>query len=422
MFVATAWQALGSLLGLAGVIVAVALGASLPYLVLAVAVAPALALAGNGGELFFRRRPWLRPSLKRVDRDVAGALLRIGSLFFILQVAVAVAYESDALVLTQILGPSSVTTYSVTMRVFLVVPALVGFVLAPLWPAYGEAISRGDTPWVRQTLRRAVKGGLLLSISGAGLLVLVARPFIDSGRFSSAVPANRRGGDLGRRYDPWSRPGGVPQRRACDSSADRARAPHDDGEPWTLDRLHALDRGLRSHLGLNRLPARSRSDRLDRPHPARARSSRTARHAPLAQLTAPAVASRDADTGVAVGYVAAMPRIPLAAPDLSGNELAYVTDAIQSSWISSTGPYVERFEEEFARLCGTRFALSVCNGTAALHLALLALGAGPEDELIVPSLTYVATANAVRYVGAEPVFADVDPATWCLDPGGSQPP
>jgi O-antigen/teichoic acid export membrane protein len=180
MFVASLWQALGSLLGLAGVIIAVAAGASLPYIVLAVAVGPAMALAGNGGELFFRRRPWLRPTLKRVDRDVGAALLRIGSLFFVLQIAVAVAYESDALVLTQILGPSAVTTYSVTMRVFLVVPALAGFVLAPLWPAYGEAISRGDAGWVRQTLRRAVRGGLLLSVGGAGVLALVARPFIDA--------------------------------------------------------------------------------------------------------------------------------------------------------------------------------------------------------------------------------------------------
>jgi perosamine synthetase len=111
-----------------------------------------------------------------------------------------------------------------------------------------------------------------------------------------------------------------------------------------------------------------------------------------------------------------MTRIPLAAPDLSGNELAYATDAIRSSWISSTGSYVQRFEEEFAQLCGSRAALSICNGTAALHLALLALEAGPGDEIIVPSLTYIATANAVHYVGAEPVFADVDPATWCLDP------
>ena len=110
-----------------------------------------------------------------------------------------------------------------------------------------------------------------------------------------------------------------------------------------------------------------------------------------------------------------MPRIPLAVPDLTGNELDYVTDAVRSSWISSIGPYIDRFEDEFARACGTRAALSVCNGTAALHIALLALGVGPGDEVIVPSLTYIATANAVRYTGAEPVFADVDPATWCLD-------
>jgi perosamine synthetase len=109
-------------------------------------------------------------------------------------------------------------------------------------------------------------------------------------------------------------------------------------------------------------------------------------------------------------------RIPVAAPDLRGNEEAYAADAIRSSWIASTGPYVDRFEKEFAAMCGTRAAISVVNGTAALHLALVALGVGPGDEVIVPSLTYVATANAVRYTGAEPVFADVDESTWCLDP------
>jgi perosamine synthetase len=109
-------------------------------------------------------------------------------------------------------------------------------------------------------------------------------------------------------------------------------------------------------------------------------------------------------------------RIPLAAPDLSGNELAYVTEAVESSWISSTGPFVNRFEQTFAEMCGARSALSICNGTAALHLAFLALGLQPGDEVIVPSLTYIATANAVRYVGAEPVFADVAASTWCLDP------
>lgn len=111
-----------------------------------------------------------------------------------------------------------------------------------------------------------------------------------------------------------------------------------------------------------------------------------------------------------------MDPIAVSAPDLSGNEEAYVVEAIRSSWISSSGRFLERFETDFAAACGSATALGVCNGTVALHLALLALDVRPGDEVLVPSLTYVATANAVRYVGAEPVFVDVDPATWCLDP------
>jgi perosamine synthetase len=109
-------------------------------------------------------------------------------------------------------------------------------------------------------------------------------------------------------------------------------------------------------------------------------------------------------------------KISVAAPDLRGKEECYVVDAIRSSWISSAGQYVERFESEFADLCGARTSIGVCNGTVALHLALLALDVQAGDEVIVPALTYIATANAVRYVGATPVFVDVDPRTWCLDP------
>lgn len=109
-------------------------------------------------------------------------------------------------------------------------------------------------------------------------------------------------------------------------------------------------------------------------------------------------------------------RIPVAAPDLSGNEEKYVVEAIRSSWISSTGPFVQRFEEQFAALCDTRFSIAVANGTLALHLALMSVDLRPGDEVLVPSLTYIATANAVRYCGAEPVFVDVDPQTWCMDP------
>ena len=107
--------------------------------------------------------------------------------------------------------------------------------------------------------------------------------------------------------------------------------------------------------------------------------------------------------------------IPVAAPMLVGNERKYVLDCLTSTWISSNGEYLERFEDTFAKFCGVKHAIACCNGTAALHLALKTLGVGPGDEVIVPALTFIATANAVTYCGARPVFADSDPRTWNLD-------
>lgn len=109
-------------------------------------------------------------------------------------------------------------------------------------------------------------------------------------------------------------------------------------------------------------------------------------------------------------------RYPVARPLFEGNELKYVTDALLSGWVSSSGPYISKFEKEFAKFCRVKYAVACSNGTAALHLALLGLGVGPGDEVIVPSLTFIATANAVRYVGAIPVFADVENAYWQIDP------
>jgi len=108
--------------------------------------------------------------------------------------------------------------------------------------------------------------------------------------------------------------------------------------------------------------------------------------------------------------------IPVAAPTLNGNERAYVLDCLDSTWISSNGKYVEQFERAFAEFCGVKHAAACCNGTVALHLALMALGVGPKDEVIVPTLTFVATANAVTYCGARPVFVDSEPETWNIDP------
>ncbi len=106
----------------------------------------------------------------------------------------------------------------------------------------------------------------------------------------------------------------------------------------------------------------------------------------------------------------------MAAPVLAGNEQAYVLDCVQSTWISAHGEYVARFEAAFSEFCGARHAACCSSGTAALHLALRALDVGPGDEVLVPTLTFVATANAVTYCGARPVFVDAEPATWNINP------
>lgn len=111
-----------------------------------------------------------------------------------------------------------------------------------------------------------------------------------------------------------------------------------------------------------------------------------------------------------------MDRIPVAKPKLTGNERRYVLDCLDTNWISSLGKYIGAFEAGFAEFCGVRHAISTNNGTTALHLAMAALGLEAGDEVIVPTVTYIATANAVRYCGATPVFVDVLPNTLNLDP------
>jgi len=108
--------------------------------------------------------------------------------------------------------------------------------------------------------------------------------------------------------------------------------------------------------------------------------------------------------------------IPVGAPVLAGKEKEYVLDCLDSSWISSQGKYLDLFEESFAAFCGTRHALACSNGTVALHLALMAFDLSPGDEVIVPALTYVATANAVAYCGATPIFVDSEPLTGNINP------
>lgn len=119
-----------------------------------------------------------------------------------------------------------------------------------------------------------------------------------------------------------------------------------------------------------------------------------------------------------IGIDRSLEYIQVAKPDLSHHEFRAVLDAFISSWISSKGPYIGKFEEEFSAFIGQPHGVAVSNGTVALHLALLALGIGPGDEVIIPDLTFAATINAVLYCGATPVIVDIDPKTWCMNLSG----
>ena len=111
-----------------------------------------------------------------------------------------------------------------------------------------------------------------------------------------------------------------------------------------------------------------------------------------------------------------MERISIAMPVFNGNEKKYLNECIDTGWVSANGRFIDAFEKEFANFCGTKYALACSNGTVTLHLAMRALNIGPGDEVIMPTFTYIATANAVAYCGAKPVFVDSEEGSWNIDP------
>ena len=106
------------------------------------------------------------------------------------------------------------------------------------------------------------------------------------------------------------------------------------------------------------------------------------------------------------------PFIPLSVPHIAGREWTYVKDCLDSGWVSSVGSYVDTFEQRFAERVGARAAVACASGTAALHVALILAGVQRDDEVVVSTLTFIAPANAVTYVGAHPVFIDAEPRHW----------
>lgn len=164
--------AAASLLSLALIALAIVFGASLTWLVLALSCGPFTAGLANTILLFWFRRPQLRPKLGYVDRAGAKAIVLAGFLFLAIQLAGAAAYQTDSLILAHVLGPRAVTQYTVPLRLFGIVSLLLGFGLAPLWPAYREAMVTGDHVWVRATFRRSL--WLSLGVAGLSSALLVA--------------------------------------------------------------------------------------------------------------------------------------------------------------------------------------------------------------------------------------------------------
>lgn len=115
-----------------------------------------------------------------------------------------------------------------------------------------------------------------------------------------------------------------------------------------------------------------------------------------------------------------MGRIPVAGPSITQREIDYVTDAVTNAWYGDANMYHARFEAAFAKYVSRKYAMAVPSATSAIHLGLLALGVGPGDEVIIPDSTWIASAAPITYVGANPVFVDVDQATWCVRPDAFQ--
>jgi O-antigen/teichoic acid export membrane protein len=172
-FVNNLWNGVGSLAALLGVFLAVRLDAGLPWIVAALVGAPIVSNSLNWLSLFVVRSPHLRPRWVHASIAEGRQLARIGSLFFVLQLAVAFAYQSDVVVATAVIGPEGATTYTVPFRLFMIAPTIVSMVLLPLWPAYSEAIARGDISWVKRTLRLSLIVSLILTGTASIVLVII---------------------------------------------------------------------------------------------------------------------------------------------------------------------------------------------------------------------------------------------------------
>jgi O-antigen/teichoic acid export membrane protein len=172
MYLVHLTAAAGNVASVAALLLVIVTQQGVPALVVAMAAPPVVAAAVNALILFRHDAPELRPSFTLFDLRTGVGLVRSGFLFFVLQISMTVAFTTDTLVVAQIVGPDAVAEYGVASRLFLIPLALVAIALSPLWPAYGDAIARGDVAWTRTTLDRSIKGGLFIAIPVAAVLVI----------------------------------------------------------------------------------------------------------------------------------------------------------------------------------------------------------------------------------------------------------
>lgn len=190
-FINSLWESLGKILGLLGLLLVIYLQGGLFWLVLAMAGAPVLAALLNIMMLFGYRRRWLLPRWNFASFTGASKIIRLGFLFFLLQLAMIIGFNSDNIILAQMIGPQAVTQYNIPQKLFLIPIMLIGFLIGPLWPAYGEAISRGEMKWVKTTFFRSVTFGLCLSIPLSLFLVIFGPKIINlwvGGHFRTSFP------------------------------------------------------------------------------------------------------------------------------------------------------------------------------------------------------------------------------------------
>ncbi len=178
-FLASLSMGAGVLLGLALALAAAIADMDLVAVVGATLAGPVVAALVNFVILFRHQRPHLWPNPRAVTTAALQKVLRSGGLFMVLGLAVVVGYQSDLLVLSRVLGPEAVTGYAAPMRLFALMPTVAGFLITPLWPAYGDALARGDIAWARTTFRRSLMVACALNVPAAVVLVVVGRPLVE---------------------------------------------------------------------------------------------------------------------------------------------------------------------------------------------------------------------------------------------------